>query len=114
MPEWSFGGIGVGHIPYTAALDEAAKGTAAQSSGGSTEPAKQWLVDSGAAQSIVPRAKEALTLTKEQFENNLDALEFSLDAEDESWVDSLIPAGEHSGKGFPDPGFPVTGRYLAS
>lgn len=52
--------------------------------------------------------------TKEQFEHNLDALEISLDAEDEAWVDSLVPPGEHSGKGFPDPGFPVAGRYLAS
>ena len=30
--------------------------------------------------------------------------------EDEAWIDSLVPPGEHSGKGFQDPMYPVTGR----
>lgn len=48
--------------------------------------------------------------TMEQFEDNLHALEVTITPEDEAFVDRLIPPGEHSGKGFPDPAYPVTGR----
>jgi aryl-alcohol dehydrogenase-like predicted oxidoreductase len=48
--------------------------------------------------------------TMEQFEDNLGALEVKFTAEDEMFVDRLVPAGEHSGKGFRDPMYPVTGR----
>lgn len=48
--------------------------------------------------------------TMEQFEDNLHALEVTITAEDERFIDSLIPPGEHSGKGFQDPAYPVTGR----
>jgi aryl-alcohol dehydrogenase-like predicted oxidoreductase len=48
--------------------------------------------------------------TKEQFEDNLKCLDLTITAEDESFVDSLIPPGEHSGKGFQDPQYPITGR----
>jgi len=48
--------------------------------------------------------------TMEQFEDNIAALEVRLTADDERFVDSLVPPGEHSGKGFRDPHYPVLGR----
>jgi len=48
--------------------------------------------------------------TMEQFDDNLAALNVRLTAEDEDFVDRLVPPGEHSGKGFRDPQYPITGR----
>jgi aryl-alcohol dehydrogenase-like predicted oxidoreductase len=48
--------------------------------------------------------------TMEQFDDNLAALSVQITAEDEAFVDQLVPPGEHSGKGFNDPLYPVTGR----
>jgi aryl-alcohol dehydrogenase-like predicted oxidoreductase len=48
--------------------------------------------------------------TMEQFEDNLAALAVTITPEDEAFVDSLVPKGEHSGKGFNDPLYPVLGR----
>ena len=48
--------------------------------------------------------------TMEQFEDNLGCLKVQISPEDEATVDALVPPGEHSGKGFPDPAFPVEGR----
>jgi aryl-alcohol dehydrogenase-like predicted oxidoreductase len=48
--------------------------------------------------------------TMEQFDDNLAALHVAITPEDEAFVDSLVPKGEHSGKGFNDPLYPVLGR----
>jgi len=48
--------------------------------------------------------------TMEQFDDNLAALAVTITPEDEAFVDRLVPPGEHSGKGFNDPLYPVTGR----
>ncbi len=48
--------------------------------------------------------------TMEQFDDNLAALRVQITADDEAFVDRLVPPGEHSGKGFQDPNYPVTGR----
>jgi aryl-alcohol dehydrogenase-like predicted oxidoreductase len=48
--------------------------------------------------------------TMEQFEDNAACLEVAITLEDEAFIDSLVPPGEHSGKGFQDPAYPVTGR----
>jgi aryl-alcohol dehydrogenase-like predicted oxidoreductase len=48
--------------------------------------------------------------TMQQFEDNLGCLEVEITEEDEALVDSLVPPGEHSGKGFQDPAYPITGR----
>lgn len=48
--------------------------------------------------------------TLEQLEDNLAALSVEITADDEDFVDLLVPPGEHSGKGFNDPLYPVTGR----
>lgn len=48
--------------------------------------------------------------TMEQFDDNLGCLEVEITDEDEAIVDALVPPGEHSGKGFQDPAYPITGR----
>lgn len=48
--------------------------------------------------------------TIEQYQDNLGCLEISVTEEDEALVNSLVPPGEHSGRGFQDPAYPVTGR----
>ena len=48
--------------------------------------------------------------TMEQYEDNLKALDCTITPEDEAFVDRLVPPGEHSGKGYNDPSYPVRGR----
>jgi aryl-alcohol dehydrogenase-like predicted oxidoreductase len=48
--------------------------------------------------------------TMEQFDDNVAALQVKITSEDESFVDKVVPPGEHSGKGFRDPNYPVIGR----
>ncbi|MBI3863342.1 MAG: aldo/keto reductase [Planctomycetia bacterium] len=48
--------------------------------------------------------------TMEQFDDNAACLEVSIDSADEAFVDSLVPPGEHSGKGFQDVQYPIMGR----
>jgi aryl-alcohol dehydrogenase-like predicted oxidoreductase len=48
--------------------------------------------------------------TMEQLEDNLGALGWRLTPEEETAVDGLVPPGEHTGKGFNDPSYPVRGR----
>jgi aryl-alcohol dehydrogenase-like predicted oxidoreductase len=48
--------------------------------------------------------------TMEQFDDNTGCLTVTIGPEDEAFVDRLIPPGEHSGKGFQDPQYPVLGR----
>jgi aryl-alcohol dehydrogenase-like predicted oxidoreductase len=48
--------------------------------------------------------------TREQFEDNMGCLNVSITPEDEAFIDRLVPPGEHSGKGFQDTAYPITGR----
>lgn len=48
--------------------------------------------------------------TAEQLADNLGALSVKITPEDEAFVDQLVPPGEHSGKGYNDPLYPITGR----
>ena len=48
--------------------------------------------------------------TIEQLEDNLGALEVTITPELEERIDCLVPPGEHTGWGYQDPSFPVTGR----
>ena len=48
--------------------------------------------------------------TEQQYDDNIGCLEVTITDEDEAFIDSLIPTGEHSGKGFQDETYPVTGR----
>jgi aryl-alcohol dehydrogenase-like predicted oxidoreductase len=51
--------------------------------------------------------------TMEQFDDNLAAQKVEITDADEAFIDLLVPPGEHSGKGFRDPLYPVTGRPVA-
>ena len=51
--------------------------------------------------------------TKEQFADNMHALEVKIDSQDEAFIDSLVPRGEHSGVGFQDSAYPIVGRPIA-
>mgnify|MGYP001159606266 FL=1 len=66
-----------------------------------------WCLENQTVDSVIigPR-------TMEQFEDNLGALECSVNSEDEEFVNELVPEGEHTGHGFPDPAYPVLGRYI--
>ncbi|GAB4138267.1 MAG: aldo/keto reductase [Planctomycetaceae bacterium] len=48
--------------------------------------------------------------TMEQFDDNIGCLDVVITEEDEAFVDSLVPPGEHSGFGFQDSAYPITGR----
>ncbi len=48
--------------------------------------------------------------TMEQYQDNKACLEITVTEEDEAFVNRLVPPGEHSGKGFQDTAYPVTGR----
>ncbi|HUQ70220.1 MAG TPA: aldo/keto reductase, partial [Planctomycetaceae bacterium] len=48
--------------------------------------------------------------TMEQFEDNLRCEAVHISKDDEAFVDTLVPPGEHSGKGFQDSAYPITGR----
>ena len=48
--------------------------------------------------------------TMEQFDDNVGCLNVTVDAADEAFINALVPPGEHSGKGFQDTQYPITGR----
>ncbi len=48
--------------------------------------------------------------TMEQYDDNVGCLNVEITAEDEAFIDSVVPPGEHSGFGFQDTAYPVTGR----
>jgi aryl-alcohol dehydrogenase-like predicted oxidoreductase len=48
--------------------------------------------------------------TMEQFDDNVAALQIEITEADEDFVAGLVPPGSHSGKGFQDPQYPITGR----
>lgn len=48
--------------------------------------------------------------TEAQFDDNIGSLEYVWGDEDEAFVDSVVPPGEHSGFGFQDTAYPITGR----
>ncbi len=52
--------------------------------------------------------------TMEQFEDNLSCLDVTITAEDEAFIDGLVPPGEHSGHGFQDTAYPITGRGISA
>ena len=51
--------------------------------------------------------------TMDQLEDNLGGLDCTITPEDEATIDQLVPLGEHTGKGYNDPLYPVTGRPVA-
>ena len=49
--------------------------------------------------------------TMEQLEDNLGCLDCTLTEADEATINELVPPGEHTGKGYNDPAYPVLGRF---
>lgn len=45
-----------------------------------------------------------------QFDDNMGCLNVTVTKEDEAFINELVPPGEHSGKGFQDPAYPILGR----
>jgi len=48
--------------------------------------------------------------TEAQYDDNIGFLDVEITAEDEAFIDGLVPPGEHSGFGFQDENYPITGR----
>ena len=48
--------------------------------------------------------------TEAQWDSYGEALTLQLDADDEAFVDSLVPPGHVSTPGYTDPGYPIEGR----
>lgn len=51
--------------------------------------------------------------TEAHWDSYVEALKFDLNAEDERFIDSLVPPGHASTPGYTDPGYPVEGRETA-
>ncbi|OZI37597.1 NADP-dependent oxidoreductase [Bordetella genomosp. 10] len=51
--------------------------------------------------------------TEAQWDSYVDALSLRLTAEDEQFIDALVPPGHASTPGYTDPGYPIEGRVVA-
>jgi len=71
----------------------------------STHFALAWCLANPILTSIILGPK-----TIEQFEDNMKCLDVEITAEDEDFINDLVPIGDHSGKGFQDTAYPITGR----
>ncbi len=72
-----------------------------------TQFALAWVLANPVITSVIigPR-------TMRQLDDNLGCVDCVLNASDEEAVDRIVPRGEHTGKGYNDPAFPVTGRPI--
>ena len=50
--------------------------------------------------------------TEEQWDAYVPAIEATLDADDEAFIDSLVPPGHASTPGYTDPAYPIEGRQV--
>lgn len=67
--------------------------------------ALNWVLNSSPVSAAVAGPR-----TEEQWADYLGAVDHTFTAEDEEFVDSLVPAGHPSTPGYTDPRFPVEGR----
>jgi aryl-alcohol dehydrogenase (NADP+) len=67
--------------------------------------ALNWVMNNSLITAALPGPR-----TLEQWEENLGALRFRLDAEDEAFIDELVTPGHPSTPGYNDPLYPLTGR----
>ncbi len=78
----------------------------AQASGATASQfALAWCMANSIVSSVIVGPR-----TEEQFDDNVSSLDIAMSAEDESFVDGLVCPGEHSGAGFQDSAYPITGR----
>ena len=64
-----------------------------------------WVVANPIISSVIVGPR-----TMQQFDDNLGCLSIEITEEDEQFIDSLVPPGEHSGFGFQDTAYPIAGR----
>lgn len=69
--------------------------------------ALSWCLENQAISSVIigPR-------TFDQWRDNFSSLQYRLTPEDEAFVNSIVPPGEHTGIGFQDDAYPIQGRYV--
>jgi len=48
--------------------------------------------------------------TMEQYTDNVASLDVKISDDDEAFIDTIVPPGCHTGKGFQDTAYPITGR----
>ncbi|MDP7238817.1 MAG: aldo/keto reductase, partial [Candidatus Latescibacteria bacterium] len=72
-----------------------------------TRFALAWIMANKIVSSVIigPR-------TMVQLDDNLQAIDVALTSEDEAAINLLMPPGEHTGKGYNDPQYPVRGRTV--
>lgn len=73
----------------------------------STQFALAWCLANPILTSVIVGPR-----TMQQYDDNIGCLNVEITADDEAFIDSLVPPGEHSGKGFQDTAYPITGRGL--
>ena len=72
---------------------------------GSSQFALAWCLANPIITSVIVGPR-----TMEQFDDNLGCLDVDVTDDDEGFIDGLVPPGEHSGFGFQDTAYPITGR----
>lgn len=72
-----------------------------------TQFALAWVLANPTITSVIVGPR-----TMEQLVDNLECLDFTITEDDEMAVDALVPPGEHTGKGYNDPLYPVLGRNV--
>ena len=72
-----------------------------------TQFALAWVLANPIVTSVIigPR-------TMQQLDDNLECLDCVLSDSDEDAINQLVPQGEHTGKGYNDPAYPVLGRPI--
>jgi len=66
-----------------------------------------WVIRNKFVSAAIPGPR-----TEEQWDSYLPALDAVLDAEDEAFVDALVPPGHASTPGYTDPIYPIEGRMV--
>ena len=87
------------HIARTIAEHAAARGTTA------SRFALAWVLNNRLVAGAIAGPR-----TLEQWEDYVASLEFRLTAEDEAFIDRLVPPGHPSTPGYNDPAYPIDGR----
>lgn len=72
-----------------------------------TQFALAWVIANPILTSVIVGPR-----TMQQYDDNIGCLDVEITHQDEAFVNSLVPPGEHSGKGFQDSAYPITGRGL--
>ncbi|MBB3003308.1 MULTISPECIES: aldo/keto reductase [Paraburkholderia] len=89
------------HIAQQIAKHAAERGT------NSIAFALAWVLNNRCVSSAIAGPR-----TEAHWDSYRAALDFKLDADDERFIDSLVPPGHASTPGYTDPGYPVEGRKL--